>query len=89
MRLIVSASVETEWLWGGSEVDDEIGELLEGDPELEVAWTIKRAHWRIRVEPIASDGDGRRMQVILCAVKIEASTRERARNSARGFLGSG
>jgi hypothetical protein len=85
---VTPLNTQTEWLWGGHEPEGEIDEFLEEEPELEVEWTVKRAHWRIRVEPIPSDGDGRRMQVILCGVKIEAFTRERTRNSARGFLGS-
>jgi hypothetical protein len=69
------------WLWGGKSFNADEGEELE--------WTIKRAHWRIRVEPIGSDADEKKMQVVLCAVKIEAFTNERIRNSSRGFLGSG
>ncbi|KAI1509584.1 BTB-POZ domain containing protein [Pyrenophora tritici-repentis] len=76
-----------EWLWGGDKVaDNDASHLRADDQEAEVEWTIKRAHWRIRVEPIESDADGKRMQVILCGVKLEAFTVERTRNSARGFL---
>ncbi|CAE7030285.1 hypothetical protein CFE70_004108 [Pyrenophora teres f. teres 0-1] len=76
-----------EWVWGGSKVaDNDAWHLRADEQEAEVEWTIKRAHWRIRVEPIESDGDGKRMQVILCGVKLEAFTVERTRNSARGFL---
>jgi hypothetical protein len=75
---------EDDWLWDGR-----TSRVLESDGEAEEEeWTIKRAHWRIRVEPIESDADGRRMQVVLSAVKIEAFTNERIRNSSRGFLGS-
>jgi hypothetical protein len=70
-----------DWLWGGSTTS-----VIQDSEE---EWTIKRAHWRIRVEPIEGDADGKRMQAILCAVKIEAFTSERIRNSSRGFLGSG
>jgi len=77
------------WIWGGSKVaDNDASRLRADDQEAEVEWTIKRAHWRIRVEPIERDADGKRMQVILCGVKLEAFTVERTRNSARGFLGS-
>ncbi|CAO2652512.1 Nn.00g007950.m01.CDS01 [Neocucurbitaria sp. VM-36] len=79
----------SEWLWGGSRVDrDKSLDLRADDEEPEMEWTIKRAHWRIRVEPVESDGDGRKMQVVLCGVKIEAFTVERTRNLKRGFLGS-
>jgi hypothetical protein len=70
-----------DWIWAGHS-----NSANEGDEE---EWTIKRAHWRIRVEPIESDAEGKRMQVVLCAAKIEAFTSQRIRNSSRGFLGSG
>jgi hypothetical protein len=57
----------------------------EENSNTEVEWVVKRAHWRIRVEPVGDEG---RMQVILCGVKIEALTSQRHRNSSRGFLGS-
>lgn len=82
------SQVESEWLWGGSRNEHEYSNLRVDDEEVEMDWTIKRAHWRLRVEPIESDGEGRRMQVILCGVKVEASTIERTRNLQRGFLGS-
>lgn len=81
--------IESEWLWGGNKVDHDRSKNLRADgEEAEMEWTIKRAHWRVRVEPVEGDGDMRRMQVVLCGVKIEAYTVERARNSKRGFLGS-
>lgn len=73
--------VNGEWLWRSTSGDD--GD--EGDEEIE--WIIKRAQWRLRVEPVEYEGE-RRMQVVLCGVKIEAFTRERRRNVERGFLGS-
>lgn len=83
-----SPHTESEWLWGGNRADhDRPLHLRADDEETETEWTIKRAHWRIRVEPVESDNDIRRMQVVLCGVKIEAATVERTRNSARGFLG--
>jgi hypothetical protein len=68
-------------------VDD--GKLVWGSEEEadEVEWTIKRAHWRLRVEPVEYEGE-RRMQVVLCGVKVEAFSVERRRNVERGFLGS-
>lgn len=53
----------------------------------ETEWIVKRAHWRLRVEPVEYEGE-RRMQVVLCAVKMEAFSVERRRNVERGFLGS-
>jgi hypothetical protein len=57
-----------------------------GDGE-ETEWVVKGAQWRLRVEPVEYDGE-RRMQVVLCGVKIEAFSVERRRNVERGFLGS-
>lgn len=82
------SQIESEWMWGGSEPHHEYSRLRPDEEESEVEWTIKRAQWRLRVEPVEGHGDGRRMQVILCGVKIEASTVERSRNIERGFLGS-
>lgn len=46
-------------------------------------WVIERGQWRIRMQPAA----GGKMEAILCAVKLEAWSGERARNASRGFLG--
>jgi hypothetical protein len=66
-----------QWVWGG-EKDEEDGET---------EWVVKRAQWRLRVEGVEFEGE-RRMQVVLCGVKIEAFSVERRRNVERGFLGS-
>ena len=51
-------------------------------------WVVKKAQWRLRVQPLSGGAQTGRsgMEVILGAVKIEAYCNERARNSARGFL---
>nr|OQO29459.1 hypothetical protein B0A51_02766 [Rachicladosporium sp. CCFEE 5018] len=54
-----------------------------GEEEEAEEWIVKKAQWRLRVQPIPG-GSG--MEVILGAVKIEAYSSERARNAARGFL---
>jgi hypothetical protein len=66
------------WIWGGDN---------EPTGSEEVEWVVKRAHWRLRVEPVDYEGE-RRMQVVLCGVRLEAFTVERRRNFERGFLGS-
>ncbi|KAI4944337.1 hypothetical protein J4E86_009395 [Alternaria arbusti] len=76
---IRSLDQKKKWFW-----TEERG----GDAE-DKQWTLRRAHWRIRVEPVKGDAEGKRMQVILCAVKLEAFTNERPRNSSRKFLGGG
>ncbi|KAH6872300.1 BTB/POZ domain-containing protein [Alternaria rosae] len=76
---IRSIDQKNKWFWGvsrGPSAEDE-------------QWTVRRAHWRIRVEPAEDDADGKKMQVILCAVKLEAFTSQRPRNSSRKFLGGG
>ena len=51
-------------------------------------WVLKKGQWRLRVQPITGAAQSGRsgMEVILGAVKIDAYSDERARNSARGFL---
>jgi hypothetical protein len=76
-------SSQADWIWGGPRVEsDTIGRYGE---ENEKEWVVKRAHWRLRVEPV--DGEGGKMQVILCGVRIEGFSAEKSRNSSRGFLG--
>ncbi|KAK6430220.1 hypothetical protein LTR95_013627 [Oleoguttula sp. CCFEE 5521] len=57
--------------------------ITSGEDDEAEEWIVKKAQWRLRVQPIPG-GSG--MEVILGAVKIEAYSRERARNAARGFL---
>ncbi|KAH8728033.1 hypothetical protein GQ44DRAFT_609972 [Phaeosphaeriaceae sp. PMI808] len=73
-----------EWAWGGGARGVS---LRPDDEDGEVEWVVKRAQWRLRVEAVEFDGE-RRMQVVLCAVKVEAFSVERTRNFERGFLGS-
>ena len=51
-------------------------------------WIVKKAQWRLRVQPMSGGAQAGRsgMEVILSAVKIEAYSTERSRNSMRGFL---
>ncbi|KAK5122642.1 hypothetical protein LTR85_003905 [Meristemomyces frigidus] len=51
-------------------------------------WVVKKAQWRLRVQPVQQGVQAGRggMEVILGAVKIEAFGSERARNATRGFL---
>ncbi|KAF8419322.1 hypothetical protein EV426DRAFT_538829 [Tirmania nivea] len=49
-------------------------------------WIIKRGQWRVRVQRTSnSDGKGG-MEVVLCAVKLEAFSGELGRNMGRVFL---
>ncbi|KAF8437868.1 hypothetical protein BGX38DRAFT_1251249 [Terfezia claveryi] len=49
-------------------------------------WIIKRGQWRVRVQRTSNiDGKGG-MEVVLCAVKLEAFLGELGRNMGRGFL---
>lgn len=87
-RIGIRRPRSSTWLWGGSKPDFEASHLRADEQDPEVEWTVKRAHWRLRVEPLAPDAesDGRRMQVVLCGVRLEVFTAERARNASRGFL---
>ncbi|KAK4545193.1 hypothetical protein LTR36_003372 [Oleoguttula mirabilis] len=57
-----------------------------GEEEVEAGedWVVKKAQWRLRVQPVQTGRTG--MEVILGAVKIEAFGSERARNATRAFL---
>ncbi|KAL5118004.1 hypothetical protein ACEQ8H_004150 [Pleosporales sp. CAS-2024a] len=65
------------WAWGGGSANDTISEM---------EWIVKRAQWRLRVEPMEYEGE-RRMQVVMCGVRLEAFSTERSRNFERAFLG--
>ena len=49
-------------------------------------WVVVKAQWRLRVQPVGGVVGSSKMEVILGAVKIEAFSSERGRNTARGFL---
>ncbi|XPS75648.1 hypothetical protein M3J09_007723 [Ascochyta lentis] len=68
----------------------------DGDGKV-VACIIRRAQWRIRIDSNSPRPESSTTQphitpslhVLLDAVKIDAFTRQRTRNAARGFLGGG
>jgi hypothetical protein len=80
---------QREWIWGGA-MKDESQTQSDGSDEEEggggYEWVVKRAHWRLRVEPV--EGDGVKMHVVLCGVRVEGFAIERSRNRERGFLGA-
>ncbi|KAF2683776.1 hypothetical protein K458DRAFT_487863 [Lentithecium fluviatile CBS 122367] len=79
----IAGDTAKEWIWGGArEIDVKIGKDGEESGEELV---VKRAHWRLRVEPV--DGEGAKMQVVLCGVRLEGYSQEKSRNRSRGFLG--
>lgn len=49
-------------------------------------WIVRRAQWRVRVEAVP-EGQGMGTQIVFCAVKVDAFTREEVRNGERRFLG--
>ncbi len=56
-------------------------------------WTVHRGQWRLRVQPRSSststdreEDEGRSVEIIMEAVKIEATTGEKARNAQKNFL---
>lgn len=71
----------------GAEVANlqEVANLLSSKEDAE--WTVRRAHWRVRVEPTAPvNGEEGRVVAVFEGVKMEAFTGEQGRNKARGFL---
>lgn len=52
-------------------------------------WVISKGQWRLRVQPNPTTSDpniGVRMEIVFVAVKVEAFTKQRSRNSKRPFL---
>lgn len=60
----------------------------EGGEEEGDEWIVRKAQWRLRVQPTNDGAQGGRngMEIILGAVKIEAFSHERGRNATRDFL---
>ncbi len=56
-----------------------------GDEEKPTDWAISKGHWRLRVEPTGVEGLSG-MEVVMCAVRLEAFSGERAKNARRAFL---
>lgn len=72
----------------GEEIDhSSVARLMSGKSKEDLEWVVRRAHWRVRVEPV-DDAEGAQMQAVLEGVKIESFTRQRSRNITRGFLGN-
>ena len=56
-------------------------------------WIVKKGQWRMRVQPrvdlsprASRGGDSGAMEIVLCAVKLDAVSGQRGRNMAREFL---
>ena len=55
-------------------------------------WIVRRGQWRMRVQPRVDYSAGRGvegggMEIVLCAVKLDAVSGQRGRNMAREFVG--
>ena len=57
-------------------------------------WIVKKGQWRLRVQPrvdasprSSRSGESPAMEIVLCAVKLDAVSGQRGRNMARDFLG--
>ncbi|KAL8798527.1 MAG: hypothetical protein Q9182_006583 [Xanthomendoza sp. 2 TL-2023] len=78
-----------------SEVQPSKRRRKEGAGEHQQLWTVKKSQWRLRLQPRSGvgysyeEGDGPEeasMEIVMVAVKLEATTGEKARNSQRRFL---
>ena len=56
-------------------------------------WIVKKGQWRMRVQPraeysprVGRGEEGGSMEIVLCAVKLDAVSGQRGRNMGRGFL---
>jgi hypothetical protein len=53
----------------------------------EMEWLVQKGQWRLRVEAAEDlEGSSSKVEVVLCAIRLEGYTREMHRNRARGFL---
>ncbi|KAM0302047.1 hypothetical protein HYE67_004190 [Fusarium culmorum] len=57
---------------------------VDGDSEDE-EWVVKTGQWRLRIQHALN---GRGIECVLVAAKLDAMTSQQARNMSRGFLGS-
>ena len=50
-------------------------------------WIILKGQWRLRVQPRPDQNHtGQKMEIVMCAVKLDAVSGQRGRNTRRGFL---
>ena len=49
-------------------------------------WIVRCGHWRLRIQPNPQDAIRGALEVVFVAVKIDAYSSEKARNSRRSFL---
>lgn len=57
---------------------------VDGDPENE-EWVVRTGQWRLRIQAAPN---GRGVECVLVATKLDAMSSQLARNMSRGFLGS-
>lgn len=76
----------------GSPSDDRLTKRRreENSPGKGHLWTIEKSQWQLRLQSKLDtqndEHEGRRMEVVMVAVKIEATSGEKARNTQRRFL---
>ncbi|KAL9034565.1 MAG: hypothetical protein Q9180_005333 [Flavoplaca navasiana] len=76
----------------GSPSDDRLTKRRreENSPGKRHLWTIEKSQWRLRLQSkLETENDElerRRMEIVMVAVKIEATSGEKARNTQRRFL---
>ncbi|KAL8634566.1 MAG: hypothetical protein Q9228_007839 [Teloschistes exilis] len=51
-------------------------------------WALNRSQWRLRIQPRAVSSGGSDVEVVMVAVKIDATSNQKTRNIQRGFLSS-
>ncbi|KAL8817926.1 MAG: hypothetical protein Q9223_003332 [Gallowayella weberi] len=90
-----STSSTKRTLGSPSEVQAGKRRRKEGAGKHQQLWTVNKSQWRLRLQPRSGvgysyeEGDGTEevgMEIVMVAVKIEATTGEKARNSQRRFL---
>ncbi|KAL9580000.1 MAG: hypothetical protein Q9212_004755 [Teloschistes hypoglaucus] len=51
-------------------------------------WALNRSQWRLRIQPRAVSNGGSDVEIVMVAVKIDATSNQKTRNVQRGFLTS-
>ncbi|KAL8664237.1 MAG: hypothetical protein Q9202_003187 [Teloschistes flavicans] len=51
-------------------------------------WALNRSQWRLRIQPRAVSSGGSDAEIVMVAVKIDATSNQKTRNVQRGFLSS-
>ncbi|KAL8637043.1 MAG: hypothetical protein Q9228_005641 [Teloschistes exilis] len=65
---------------------EDFGDTASSKPQF---WALNRSQWRLRIQPRpVSSAGGSEVEIVMVAVKIDATSKQKTRNVQRGFLTS-